>query len=267
MATARSGSASSTNSTLAVVSSCHHTPFSAPNRVRNAPWCATRASTATRTTAGATSGSASVTCWWKGADGVKVPKKNRWIGVSGARPSTRTDRMTTGSPVATSSSEEIVGRWNRSRALSRSPTSRAFATTRMATIESPPRVKKLSSTPTRGTPIASAQIPASTRCTSVRGSTCRSAAASGSGSAAWSTFSREVSGNSGSTTTAAGTMYSGSTPRRWSSSAETSGSAPTGTTYPMRRTRPRASSRAATTAAATSGCSASTTSTSPGSTR
>ncbi len=77
----------------------------------------------------------------------------------------------------------------------------------MVRIESPPRSKKLSSTPTSATPRTSDQIRANTRSGSVRGATIRPAAgASGAGSAARSTLPWAVSGSDASTTKADGTM-------------------------------------------------------------
>ena len=77
-----------------------------------------------------------------------------------------------------------------------------------ASSECPPSAKKLSCTPTRSTFSTSAQIPASTSSTGVRGATYRSASAvySGAGSALRSSFPFGVSGSASSTTNAAGTM-------------------------------------------------------------
>ncbi len=59
--------------------------------------------------------------------------------------------------------------WNRSRGLSCNPAWRARLTTWIETIESPPRLKKLSSRPTRSTPSRSCQISARVRSTALRG--------------------------------------------------------------------------------------------------
>ena len=90
-----------------------------------------------------------------------------------------------------------------------------------------------------------------------------------------STFPFTVTGSASSTTTADGTMYSGSRPAAYSrtDAASPAPSCPAspcpaaGTTYPVSRLSPGASSRTITTACATPGCAASTASTSPGSTR
>ena len=97
----------------------------------------------------------------------------------------------------------------------------------MEVMESPPRARKSSSGPTRSRPRTSANAAHSTRSTSVAGS--RSdppAATSGAGSAAWSSLPLGVSGISSSTTTAAGTMASGSTRASAAHSPSPSGAAP-----------------------------------------
>jgi hypothetical protein len=87
----------------------------------------------------------------------------------------------------------------------------------------------------------------------VRGASAEARAAkSGAGSAARSVFPLGVSGSRSKTTTAAGTMYSGSTPAACSRSTAGSTAAPgAGTTYPASRFWPGLSSRAITTACAT----------------
>ena len=102
----------------------------------------------------------------------------------------------------------------------------------MLRIESPPRVKKLSSTPTRSSPRVCAQTSAIARSTGVRGATYAPPAApakSGAGSARRSSFPLAVRGNAGTVTKADGTRYSGSAARvrSRSSSGVTS---PAGTT-------------------------------------
>ena len=82
-------------------------------------------------------------------------------------------------------------------------------TRRVASSESPPRSKKLSSTPTRSTPRTSANNPARISSPAVDGPR-TPPPNSGTGNARRSTFPFAVSGNASSTTTADGTMYEGS---------------------------------------------------------
>ena len=139
-------------------------------------------------------------------------------------------------------------------------------TTRVARSEWPPRSKKLSSTPTRSRRSTSAQIPASTSSTCVRGATyvASAGARSGAGSALRSSLPLGVSGSAFSTTNAPGTMYSGRLWRRCARSA--SGSTPP-TTYATSPLSPGAYSRATTTQSVTPGSSRSAASTSPSSMR
>ena len=88
------------------------------------------------------------------------------------------------------------------------------AVTRTASSEWPPSSKKLSWTPTRGTPSTSPRCAASSSSVGVaRGDVARRRRpwpASGAGSALRSTLPLGVSGSASSTTKAEGTMYSGS---------------------------------------------------------
>ncbi len=169
---------------------------------------------------------------------------------------------------ARAASPATVGASKIARSGSSTPSaSRARVATRVASRECPPSSKKLSSTPTRSTPSTSAQIPASTSSVGVRGATYASAApeSSGAGSARRSVLPCGVSGSASSTTTAAGTMYSGIRSRSHArSSAPVASEA---AAYPTSAFAPEASSRTTTAASRTRGCDASTPSTSPGSTR
>ena len=88
----------------------------------------------------------------------------------------------------------------------------------MLRIESPPKAKKLSRTPTRSTPKTCPQMPANASSVSFRGATYASASSgrepSGAGNAFRSTLPFGNSGRRSNTWTADGTMYSGSRPRR-----------------------------------------------------
>ncbi|GAA4488622.1 hypothetical protein GCM10023094_48830 [Rhodococcus olei] len=86
------------------------------------------------------------------------------------------------------------------------------ATTRVAISESPPRSKKLSSTPTRGAASTSANTAATVVSVSVRGGRYSATGVSnrGCGNDFRSTFPAGVSGISSSTTIVAGTMCAGS---------------------------------------------------------
>ncbi len=114
---------------------------------------------------------------------------------------------------------------------------------RKASRESPPRSKKLSSTPSPSTPSRSSQIRARVSSAAVPGAT-RSVASSGrsrtgSGSLARSTFLLAVSGNASRVTKAAGIMYSGRLSRRYARRSVTVlGSAPLGSTYATSRLGP-----------------------------
>ena len=106
--------------------------------------------------------------------------------------------------------------------------------TRVAASESPPSSTKVSCTPTGPAPSTSAQMPASRRSSSVRGST-RSPSASrcpsGAGRAARSSLPLGPTGNAGTATNADGTMCPGSRSARWARNTRTPGTAPA-TTYP-----------------------------------
>ena len=119
-------------------------------------------------------------------------------------------------PAAPASASSTI--WAGDGAVNRSPipisvssTARTRAITRMASSESPPSSKKLSSAPTRSTPSTSANRPQTISSAAVRGSRLTTTPPnSGAGSAARSSFPFTVTGSASSTTTAAGTMYSGS---------------------------------------------------------
>ncbi len=89
--------------------------------------------------------------------------------------------------------------------------SRTCATTRVASSECPPNSKKSSRTPTCSSFSTSAQIPANACSVGVRAATyCpTSGRPSGAGNRPRSIFPLPVNGNSGSTTNAVGTIYSG----------------------------------------------------------
>jgi hypothetical protein len=108
----------------------------------------------------------------------------------------------------------MVGCWKTSREVRARPARRARETTWRLMIESPPRSKKLSCTPTRASPRTSAQMAARVRSVPVRAATYPSAAAvnSGAGRALRSSLPLAFNGRASSTTNAAGTMYSGSSP-------------------------------------------------------
>ncbi len=165
----------------------------------------------------------------------------------------------------------MVFSWKTSGIETSKPAARRAPTRRTARIESPPRSKKLSSTPTCGRPSTSAHTAASRSSTGVRGATNTApanAARSGAGSARWSTLPLPFSGTAASSTKAAGTMYSGRACARWVRSAAVSSAAPsTGTTYPTRDFSPASLSRTATTTSRTDACSRSRASISPSSMR
>jgi hypothetical protein len=108
----------------------------------------------------------------------------------------------TGSPARRISSTRpaisaTVGPSKSARSGSSTPnSSRTREITRVPRSECPPRSKKLSSTPTRSRRSTSAQIPASTSSTGVRGATYRSSAdaSSGAGSALRSSLPLEFTG-------------------------------------------------------------------------
>ena len=156
---------------------------------------------------------------------------------------------------------------------SASRASRTRAISRMASSESPPSSKKLSSAPTRSRPSTSANRAQTISSVSVRGPRLVTGPP-GAGSAARSSFPFTVTGSASSSITVAGTRYSGNraatcsrSPSAVTASASPPGLAGTGTTYPTRRFWPGWSSRATTAAWLTAGWLASTASISPGSMR
>ena len=163
-----------------------------------------------------------------------------------------------------------VGFSNTARTASSTPsTTRTRDTSRVASSECPPRSKKLSSTPTRSTPRTCPNTSHRARSRAVAGARPPPAAAySGAGSARRSSFPLGDSGSASSITTAAGTIYPGSTRPAAARNPAGSSTAPAaGTTYPASRRSPGRSSRTATAACTTPGSPASTASTSPSSIR
>jgi hypothetical protein len=132
---------------------------------------------------------------------------------------------------ATAASSAGVG-WAKScRGVTRTPALRRRATAWIETIESPPRAKKLSWGPTRGsrsTSAHSSQIKASTPSRgTAAGAGCSAAGGpAGSGSARRSSLPLGESGRRSSVTTSAGSMYSGSRARSAARSAGPSAGVP-----------------------------------------
>jgi hypothetical protein len=134
--------------------------------------------------------------------------------------------------------------------------------------EWPPRRKKSSAAPSRGTPSSSAQIRATSSSATSRGTTYPPASApSGSGSARRSSFPLGVRGSAGRATKREGTRCSGRTASRASRSVPAAASAPSSAATQATSRAPSGPGRASTTASRTPGRAASAASTSPGSTR
>ena len=114
-------------------------------------------------------------------------------------------------------------------------------------MESPPRSKKLSRTPTRLIPSCSAQMAASRVCVSPSGATnalVSNAASGGGGSRFRAVFPAEFKGMESRLISAWGIMYSGTISRSAVFISLTSGELPgAGTMYPTRRWTPGTSSR------------------------
>ncbi len=112
-------------------------------------------------------------------------------------------------------------------------------TSRVAARLCPPSMKKSSSTPTCWPPSTSANSPHSRTSSGVRGIRPALAAGTtgaGTGSARRSSLPLALRGNSGSTSTSLGTMYSGSTaPSRRRNAAPSSSAPSSATTYPTSR--------------------------------
>ncbi len=182
------------------------------NRARRASWWVHSAVRARRRASSSTGPAVSMTTDWLKKSGCagRGSRNQCWIGVRSAGPATGSVPATAGAaspPEAASSA--TVGCRKRSRGVRVSPAARARETTWMLRMESPPSMKKLSSTPTCSRPSSSAQIPARMRSVSVRGARwARSAPAdqSGAGSRRRSTLPLAVSGSSGTVTNAAGSM-------------------------------------------------------------
>ncbi|MCX6491768.1 MAG: hypothetical protein NTX68_12390 [Rhodococcus sp.] len=98
--------------------------------------------------------------------------------------------------------------------------------------EFPPSSKKSSSRPTRSTPSTWAYTSATVRSMSLVGSRYSVTSNAGSGNAFRSSFPLAPSGNSGSTISVDGTMYSARRPRSADRTAPVSTDTPEGTTYP-----------------------------------
>ena len=163
-----------TGSAAGCVTSCSHPSPVAVNRVRSASWWATTAATAVRSAASSTSSATSTSIdMVKCRSGPWVAKNQCWIGLRPVGPSISCAAAGSGTraPSTTGASSATV--WCRKMSLvaNGSPARRARDTIWMLRIESPPRPKKLSSTPTRSTPSTSAQISARVRSVPVRGGT------------------------------------------------------------------------------------------------
>ncbi len=217
---------------------------------------------------------------WRG----RPARNRRWAGVSHNRPAPGGGAAGTaavaadgsGTALAASSASDAVrNTWPRS---TRQPAARAWATTRIALTESPPRSKKLASRL-----ITASAVPGRTRAQMAARS--RSGAVSapsttavvdavvdaGSGRAATSSFPVAPTGSSRRTTRCAGTIARGSRSRsrRRTSAHSRSGSAvgSAGTRYPTRAVTPPGSAWGRTAQSTTRGSAVSATSTSWGSTR
>ncbi len=201
---------------------------------------------------------------------------NRRCANDNGTPSGRTPARIPGrtrTPVASATrtaSPATDGASNTTRTGSSTPSpERTRLTNRVASSESPPNSKNESSTPTASTPKTSQKIPHRISSTGVRGPLPHpDTGSSGAGNAARSSFPLRVTGNSSNTTTAEGTMYSGSaSPANLRTSPASRPAPTTPVTYATSRRSPGRSSRATTATAATPGCRAITASTSPGSIR
>ncbi len=185
---------------------------------------------------------------------------------SAAGSAVRTD-STPGAPAAQVGARRATVRArNRSRIAMVMPSSAARVTTRVADREVPPMLKKSSSMVTAGTPSTSASRPHRRSSSAVRGARPSDRAArTGAGSARRSSLPFGVSGSASSTTTALGTMYSGSVSE---SRARSAGESPSAETmYATRRLSPGRSSRIRTAARSTGGCASNAVSMSPSSMR
>ncbi|RPK74226.1 hypothetical protein EES44_01810 [Streptomyces sp. ADI96-15] len=217
--------------------SCTRSPSRTVKRERSAGCRSARACTAPRTAATSASGSSRrYTDMVTRSGAVRYVSWNqRWIGVSGAGPAVTAASGSwpaSAEASAAAASCSTVCRRKTSREVSRSPAARARVAVWMLRMESPPRSKKLSSTPTRSTPSSSHQMAASVSSVGVRGAVPPDSAAgySGAGSAFRSSLPLAVSGSASSRTTAAGTMWSGRLAAACSRSARGSGASPgTGT--------------------------------------
>ncbi|GAA3395027.1 hypothetical protein GCM10020369_66610 [Cryptosporangium minutisporangium] len=204
-----------TGSTSSVHRSCPSVPGTATTRVRNASWAASTASRVVRRSSAVSPAGVRTTMPWKNPS-IAGPAScsHSVIGVAGIGP-TRSAVVSPGASTAvtTVASAAGVGRANRSRGRTRRPAFRAWRTTAIATMLSPPSAKKSSSAPTRSTPRTEANTSQSTCSVEVRGARDRADGSAGNSydaSADRSTLPFVVVGNSGSTANALGTMYSGS---------------------------------------------------------
>src|SRR5664279_3452349 len=143
---------------------------------------------------------------------------------------------------SSAASRAMVCSTNTSRTSTSKPTARSAPTNPTARSESPPMSKKLSSTPTRSRPSASRKTPASRCSSAVRGATkdarLPSASKPGRGRAVLSSLPLAFNGRAGTTTTAAGTMYSGRVRRNSVRSSAGAQSAPAELRTELRRTLP-----------------------------
>ncbi len=231
--------------------------------------------------------------------------RRRWAGDSGTTSGRGAGHSTGRARRAVRSRPAVpaaVGEAKKARRSSSVPrTVRMRPASRVASRESPPRSKKLSSGPAEGSRSTSANRPHSTSSSGVRGARPAGAGVkAGSGRAFRSSLPAAVSGSVSRGTTAAGTRCSGSRARRnsrtesgaragdrgtesgpgaWHGGADSgsragargtdsgSGTRGAATTYPTSRAVPDVSVRTATAARATAGWAARTASTSPGSIR
>ena len=201
----------------------------------------------------------------------RASSPSRLTGTSGGAASASASRRRSASSRAT---PDTVGRRNTSARGSSTPkASRTRLTSRVASRLCPPRSKKLSRAPTVSTRSRSPNRPANTSSRGPSGGTnpapASRRAASGAGSAAWSTLPTGLSGTASRPTNTSGTMWPGSVADRNSRSAAAVGSVvPEATTQATSRCDSPSSPRSApTTHSRTPGWADSAASTSPGSMR
>ncbi len=216
-----------------------HTPPTCSALIRRMSWWSRTAVNAALSASASTSVSSSRNRdWlkWPGASG-NSSKYQCWTGVSGTGPTTGPCSASGEvSTVTSPASSAMVWRRNICLVVSRRLDRRASDTTWRLRIESPPRLKKLSSTPIRSgsTPSTFAQTSTSTVSTGVRGATRWDGSASGSATSGRARRSRVpfgVIGSSSRTMIAEGTAWLGRLPARNARSSARSGAVlPAGTT-------------------------------------